>query len=424
MTPEDSSEFAMLRARLGRLRYLLVVPVPWVRDPAGQVWLDPLWARDLRRHFDYLGDVTLLAPRRPWTGAPPDGHVPMAVPSGARLDFRDLPLGGTLGAALVSLPALVRAGRAAVAGADVVHSGAAGWPLPAGLAVNGAALAAGKPLVMVIESAFWRLSGPGPHRLRDRLRARWTEAFARRSLRAARLAVFTHEGYRDSLWPDGAKGRAIVTPASWLSEEDLIDAAEARAAWEVRAATPPRFLLPARLVAEKGIDLLLAALDLADARGEALTVDVMGEGGLAPRVAEAARRLRGPRLRLLPPAPPGEAFRSALDRYHAILVPSLSDEQPRILYDAFARALPVIASDRPGHGAVVAGQTGLRFASGRAEALLAALVAARGDRVGLARMGLAARDWSAGRTHRAMHLARARALDEVLGGGQSGLRSR
>lgn len=424
MTEETDAEFAAIRGRLGALRYLLVVPVPWVQDPDGRVWLDRLWARDLRRHFDYLTDVTVLAPCRPWTGVPPAGHEPFSPPEGGRLAFRDLPLKGSVLAAVPGFPAFMRAGRAAVVEADVVHSGAAGWPLPAGLAVNHAAWAAGKPLVLVVESAFWRLSGPGPHRLRDRLRAALTESFARRHLARASLAIFTHQGYRDSLWPKGAAGRAIVTPASWLDEADLLDPCGAAAAWEARSARTPRFLLAARLVTEKGIDLLLDTLALAERQGERLEVDVMGMGDLAAGVAAAAERFSTVRLRLLPPEPPGAAFLRALDRYHAVLVPSLSDEQPRILYDAFARALAVIASDNPGHGAVVQGVTGLRFASGRAEALLAGLIAARDDAAGLRRMGLAARDRAEGQTHRAMHLARARALVEVLAGDQSGFFSR
>jgi hypothetical protein len=39
-----------------------------------------------------------------------------------------------------------------------------------------------------------------------------------------------------------------------------------------------------------------------------------------------------------------EPFLSLLRGFDGALVPSLSDEQPRILYDAFSQAVPVIGS--------------------------------------------------------------------------------
>jgi glycosyltransferase involved in cell wall biosynthesis len=120
-------------------------------------------------------------------------------------------------------------------------------------------------------------------------------------------------------------------------------------------------------------------------------------------------------LRLLDPVPYGAEFFGLLRRYHGVLVPSVSDEQPRILYDAFAQAVPALASDTPGHrAAVIPGETGFRFAPGDVAALLAVLVEVHERPDALRAMGMTARDRAVGSTHRAMHLTRAKALVDVL----------
>jgi len=402
------ADFAPLKDRLRPLRYLLVAQPPWYRDGAGAIWLDRPWARDLLRHMDYLSDLTVLAPMRPMGDVPPEGL--QRLPDLPGLRFRDLPTGVSARDGLRLLPAMLRTGWAAVRAADVVHSGAAGWPIPPGFVINPVAVALRRPLVIVVESAFWR--GDGSARGRGaRIMGRATERLARWSVRRARLAVFTHQGYADEL-AQGARGRVMVAPASWIDEGDILPLPDAQAAWAAKPPAP-RFLLAARLIEAKGIALALQAMERAEAQGLPLTLDIIGEGPLAPQVQDMAARLQVARLRLLAPVPYGAPFFKLLRGYHGILVPSVSDEQPRILFDAFAQAVPALASDTPGHReAVIPGETGQRFAPNDAGALLTAMAGA--DSAALQAMGLSARNRTLARTHRAMHLTRAQALADVL----------
>lgn len=403
--------FAGVRAELARLRYLIVVPLPYVTDAQGGVWLDALWHHDLMAHLAYLSDLTVLAPQQAL--APTAGLVRVEVPEGGRLRFENLPLAGSTRKALIGLPAMARAAARAVAAADIVHSGVAGWPLPPGLVVNPIAVLRRKPLVIVVESAFWRLSGAGPFSRAARLRARVTEGFARWSVRRAAIGIFTHARYRDELGA-GSRGELVVAPASWIAEGDLLAEPAAEAAWREKPAEP-RFLLAARLVREKGIGTLLAALEVLEARGRAVTVDVIGAGPMAAECAALAGRLGHVRLRLLEPVAYGAPFLSLLRGYHALVVPSLSDEQPRVIFDAAAQGVAVIASDTAGHRQVVQpGQTGVLVPVGDAAALADALMAP-GDLRG---MGLAALQAARGQTHEAMHLA-ARSFWRGISGGAS-----
>jgi len=403
-------EFAHLRARLAHLRYLLVAQPPWYRDAAGAVWLDRLWARDLLRHCEYLADLTVLAPCLPLPDQVPADFVRLDGKPG--LTFRHLPTGRSWSDGLRKLPGMLRAAIQAVRGADVVHSGAAGWPIPPGLVINPLAAALGKPLVIVVESAFWRGDGTRRGRM-GRMMGAVTERLARWSVRRARLSIFTHESYARDL-AQGARGRVMVAPASWVDEVDILTRADASAAWAAKPAAP-RLLLAARLIEAKGVMVALQAMEAAEAQGLPIELDIIGEGPLAPQIQALAARSRLARLRLLDPVPYGPAFFRLLGAYHGVLVPSISDEQPRILFDAFAQAVPVLASDTPGHrAAVIPGETGLRFAAGDSAALLAVLSEVQARPQVLREMGMTARDRAADFTHRAMHLSRAQALTEVL----------
>jgi glycosyltransferase involved in cell wall biosynthesis len=392
-------------AALSDCRYLMVVPVPWFKASDGSIWLDDLWHRDLLRHLDYIANLTVLAPCRP-AG---DTAGLVRVDPGLGLKFRALPWGESTLQGLLRAPATLLAALRAVLAADLVHSGVAGWPFPPGLFVNPLAVLFRRPMVIVVESAFWRLSGPGPHKAKARLRAAVVESFAKWSVRRAALSVFTHEGYRRTL-AAGQDDRSMVTPATWITKADILDAASAEAVWQAKT-LPVRVILPARLTEGKGVDLLIQAMSSTDAADLDVSVDVIGDGPLRAQVVDAVARLGPDRLRLLDPVPYGAPFMELLRGYHAVLVPSITDEQPRILFDAASQAVPVLASDTEGHYALIKeGVNGWRFEVANAAALLAALRQAGDQPLALRRIGLKARVWAEGWTHDAMHLARARRL--------------
>ncbi|WP_112310952.1 glycosyltransferase [Pseudogemmobacter bohemicus] len=398
-----------------RQPYLLSVLIPFYRDKQGAVWLGRLWAHDLRAHLDYIADLTVLAPEVQITVPGPD-MVRVPVPAGRRLRFR--PFGRAEGGALravLALPGLVLAAWRAVGKAGIVHSGVAGWPIPPGLVINPVAVLRRRPLVMVTESAFWRLPDRDHASRKARLRARLTEGFARWSMRRARLGVYTSEAYRDSL-PVGPGGEALVLPASWISDDMILIEDVARAAWAGKGA--PRFLMASRLVAEKGIGLFLAALERLEAQGIALAVDVIGEGPMREGLAAFAAQARHVRLGLVQPVEYGAPFMALLGQYHAVVVPTTGDEQPRILFDAFSQAVPVVATGTTGNLEVVQdGVNGRITAPGSAEDLARVLTEVAAGSGMAAQMGLHALETARGYTHAIMHRKRAEALARIFGAG-------
>ncbi|MDF3932894.1 glycosyltransferase [Pseudomonas citronellolis] len=412
MNKRSSSPTANKRLRQ---RYLLVVAAPFARDPQGRVWLDELWWHDLLAHLDYLANLTVMAPFRE-IDAPEPGMVEAVAPAGLRLAFVGLyPEGGTR-EVLLHLPRAIRVAWNAIGQADLVHSGVAGWPIPPGAIINPIALLRRKPLIIVVESAFWRLQPGAPAPWKARLRAWLGERFARWSLRHADFAVYTHRGYRQSL-PVGPKGTAMVLPASWISERDILSATEAEALWDAKP-LQARFLLATRLVQQKGVALFLEAMRLLERNGEHLEVDVIGDGEMGVDIQHFAEQAHALKVRLLEPRPYGQPFLQLLRNYHATIVPLTGDEQARILYDSFAQAVPVIATDTCGNREVVTdGGTGVLFETNNPEALVRAVTSCAQDRGGLRRMGLSALRTAAEHTHADMHRKRAVMLRELFGTG-------
>jgi glycosyltransferase involved in cell wall biosynthesis len=399
---------------IGR-RYLLVIPIPCYHGEDGSLWLEPLWHRDFVRHLEYIRDLTLAAPCLP----KPEGSelVQVVPPPGSRLCSVPLPRSASVAQFVRNLPRTLGQLWRAIGDADIVHSGVVGWPVPLGWLANPIALIRGKELVIVVESAPWRLTGPDAG-WRRKVRAAVTEGLARWAVNHASLSFFTHEGYRRTLLTHAA-GASAVVPATWIDERDILDAETASAAWRRKAAVPVRLLFAGRLTADKGIDVLRRAVATLEARQVAARIDIIGAGeerGACEQLAAASGSVT---VRLLDPVSP-DVFLGLVQGYHAVLVPSLSDEQPRLVFDASARAVPVIASSTDGLSPHVRhGETGWLFPPGDAAALAAAIERALADPAALQRMGLAARRSVLGSTHREMHRARWRWLAEQLGRGRT-----
>lgn len=339
--------------------------------------------------------------------------VPVVVPAGKRLGFAGLFPTGGIRTVFRHLPHAMRTAWKAVGQADLIHSGVAGWPIPAGAIVNPIAVARGKPLIIVVESAFWRL--PEDQKgSKASLRSRLHEWFARWSLSRTRLGIYTHAGYRKSL-PVGRSGKGIILPASWISEHDILSGRDAEALWNVKTGKP-RFLLASRLVEQKGVSLFLDAMRILEAQDIPLEVDVIGDGPLKSEIAALVQAAKAMKLRLLDPVPYGTAFMTLLQGYHGTIVPLTGDEQARILYDSFSQAVPVIASDTPGNREVVTdGVTGALFKAGSPEDLAETLKRFASQPASLRSMGLEATRHAALHTHAAMHEKRARLLRETFG---------
>lgn len=145
-------------------------------------------------------------------------------------------------------------------------------------------------------------------------------------------------------------------------------------------------LFVGRLAPEKGIEVLLDALDLVDN----VRMRVVGDG---PKMIRITTRITADsRVQVLGPRPPDEVYRE-MRRAAYLVMPSLWYENfPRTLVEAFACGLPVIASRLGALAELIDdGRTGLLFDAGNATDLAAKVRWAENHPGELATMGQAAR---------------------------------
>ena len=391
-------------------RYLLVIHIPVYCNGDGNRYVDPLWRKDLVRHPDYISDFTIACPRI--DGPLPEGLVPVDDP---RITFLDLP--GRHKRTL-ALPVMVARLWRGIGRADVVHSCLGGWMLASLENItNITSRVRGKFLLIIVESSPWRIDRGARASWLKRMKANLSEAVNRWCINMTDLAIFTQAEYKQSLLTQRPE-RGHVIHASWIDDGNIASEAVVKQAWSnklAEAAGPLKLLFAGRLSPAKGVLELLDALDLAEAKGLQVHLDVLGEGELLAKCQAAASKQRHvTRLNLLGTVPYGPEFFAKLHDYHAVVVPSLSDEQPRIVYDAFAQGVPVLASNTPGLRDCVHASAGWLFPPGDARALFDIWLKASEQRDALRSLGLAGLGIARQMTHRHMHLKRWRLLDTSL----------
>lgn len=388
--------------------YLLSVSVPIKVAPDGTRWADDLWAKDLALHIEYIQSLTLICPSI--NARPLPGDVRLDVEPFSRIKIVELSQPKSIIGALKALPLTIKRMWSAVRDNEIVHTGFGWWPIGEGLIAAPICRLQGKFLITYVESSFWRAKSNAHARLYDKARGFVLEHLYRACVRSANLRFFTSEGYlADFLSPD-RRSSAYVRPATWIDDDIIIDDQAAVADWDKKSGAI-ELLFAGRLTRDKGIDLLLEA-----AQRSTVKISIIGEGPLKADCLAAAARMPG-RVTVLEPVPYGHQFFSLLRNFDAVIVPSISDEQPRIIFDAFSQAIPVIGSRTGGITQIVTDTTGKLVEIGNATALADALSWTSSNRTLLREMGLAALKKSRSFTHRAMHLDRRNIiLNEVQGG--------
>jgi len=383
--------------------YLLCVSVPIIIDEKGVRWCNELWAKDLALHLNYLTDLTVACPRI--FAKPTKLDVPLNVAPFDRLNFIELPVSKNHWGAIILLPGLLWKMWRGVRKATVVHTGFGWWPISEGwMAVPMGKLQA-KFVVTNVESSFWRVTSDAKwHR---RVRGAITEHLNRYCISVADLRFFTSKAYVDEFLKKNAE-RAYVIPATWIDEEQILTEDQASVCWSSKTGKI-RLLYAGTLVSEKGVNVLIEAVRQVAQEHAKLAITIIGSGPLQRACADLAASLteNSVSVVMLEPVKYGEPFLNLLRSFDAVLAPSLSDEQPRVIFDAFSQAVPVLGSDTGGIREVVDHQlNGQLFAAGQVDALAKALDWASHNRQTLQAMGMNALAKCRQFTHRSMHVTR------------------
>jgi len=388
--------------------YTLFSRIPLYRAEDGTFYTDDLWEKDLSLHLNYISQFHICCPVLPWQAGQGTDTPILGLQINQVIPLRHDRGWGSVLANL--LPNALSVFRAAKRG-GILHSSGAGWAFPLSYYILLLRPFLSFRWLMVIESTFWMVPVGCRPSLRKGIAQQLHRTFIRYCLRSADARIFTQDWYRAELLGDSEN--CLIAPASWIDEEFIASAPPPK------RPGPLRLIYPTRMVTEKGVDTVLAALAAYDQTPNAppLVLDMIGQGPMAEQArAFAAQPTTSVTLRFLDPVPYGPPFFALLRGYDGVLIANLTEEQPRIAFDAFSQGLPCIASNTSGNASVIYnGETGHLFAPGDATdltALLLRLAAAPDDLAALRRRVLT---FAHAHTHRAMHRNREAFLKTSLG---------
>jgi len=400
-------------------RYLMLQgSTPVYIDKDGKRWLDRLWAIDARAHLNHIQRLSIACPFVPIHEHQAQLMAVESDPLLRQITFVELPWTASRLRAILQLPSMCSSLWRAIRANDIVHMGIAGWPYPLGWLGWPIAKLQSKATIVNVESAPWRSDSESPSRLK-RLQCWIYESLGRGIVRRADMRFFTTAQYRLTLGSSD-NARDIVVEATWIPQNQVIDAEALEMLLEYRAndsAGPLRIGFFGRITAEKGIYILTGALR-ATSRLVNVSIDIFGDGpdlvALRETIASDACL---DRARLCGMVDYGPELFERLRDYDYLIVPSLGDEQPRIVYDAYSQGIPVLSSDTTGlRQCVREGETGLFFGKGDTAGLTALFSRIDSESGRNARPAMARRCAAVARTmtHAAMHEKRASVIANWL----------
>jgi len=361
------------------MTYLYVIQVPVARD-GDRTFMGRTAALDLLAHRRLLpAEVTLrlAAPVLPLS----DGRL-QGEPVEELTDIELVPLAYANG--LRDGLKVLRGNRQrlneAIVCADFVHTSCGGFPFflsPCYLA-HRIARRRGVPLLFVMDcDLVGKLETDQIALAPNRIKKIIWQAFARLSwhlytdcLRSASATFLLGRGVVSRYGPYAHNPLEIYQPIVGLESLIAAPALEAKCA-TLRDGAPPRLCFAGRLAPEKGLQVFLAALSLLKAAGLSPQTDIYGDGPSRSDLEAQAHSLnldgqvtfRGHREW-------GEELFSDLRDHHLQVVPHLTLEMTRNVFDGMASGCALIVSDTEALRQLIAdSKAGVCFATGEAASL-------------------------------------------------------
>ena len=221
--------------------------------------------------------------------------------------------------------------------------------------------------------AFPNVSGLGTAFIRRNLLTALVKQLYRHGFRRAPVVFFQNADDR-ALFVENrlvAARQARLLPGSGIDPEEWKPANSSRP-------TPRRFLMLARVVADKGVREYVAAARMARQRWPDARFTLMGFLDVANRTAISAEEVRGWEADgVIDYAPPVDDVRPAMAAADFVVLPSYREGLSRVLLEAAALGRPIVTTDVPGCRDIVReGESGFLCAPRDAAALALALARA------------------------------------------------
>lgn len=297
---------------------------------------------------------------------------------------------------------------------EIVHSDGAGWAFPLTFYILPISFIVRFKWVIVIESSFWMIE-PGEKRTARRLIEHLVhKILLTLSLQRASARIFTQSFYRNYSLGERTD-RTLINPANWVDQAMMADRTAVVERFRARGDAPIRLILPSRLEEDKGILVALDAIKILATQRRPIEITIMGTGKLEQHCRSFAESQRGcVKVTFVQPVPYDKRFFEKLSEHDFVLVPTLKQEQPRIVFDAFSQGVAVIGSDTSGIWDITSRRTAMLFSRGDANDLAVRLTSTECSRAAAMEMGLAGLEYAFGKNHRQMHLDREAFLKPLI----------
>lgn len=405
------------------MRYLLVTHIPYANHADGSVYIDRLWAEDLKGLVAGVGPIVVAAPQLASVEVLKGWGPGIASVSAANgLSFSPLPTHRGRLDLTFGLRAR-RALREAVRSADIVHTSNLFAPYTAFYSGHDLAVSMGKKTLFVVAEDFydmlnWEWVRTAPNGLQRYRRKRTLEGLDRQVRKRVSTAslTFLHTPAAVARYREyAANAVAIRQP---VHERDEVITAEMLQSKSdrLRAGSPLRLIAACRMEPLKGVDFILRAIAILKARGIVVTAMLYGGGRDLDRLKLLAKKLdiEGA-AQFCGTVSPGPDLRSALENADAFLMPHLTTDFGRAFFDAMAAGTPVIAFRSLASQDTVRHEVdGLIIPNADFEGLADAIARYHGDREKLVTAANAARERALVNTKSDWHKMRAQLILDLF----------
>lgn len=391
--------------------YTNFISIPIIKNSIGEMYTDPLWAKDIKLHLDYINCFNLCCPM---VNHNETGHLENITHYKINEIF-PLRIDDSLFSIVKNIIPNFLSVIKACKKSDIVHSSGAGWAFPLSFYILFLRPFIKFQWVIVIESSFWLLGKNDRISIRKIFVHITHKYLLRFCVKSADARIFTQSFYR-TLFLGNETNNTMINPASWVNQENLQSVENFNLLNKNKGNKTLEFIFPSRLIEEKGVYLLLNAIRLLKNMDIVGNVTIIGDGPLKSQIIDFINKdYGGIKVIYLEPVEYGTRFFKLLQHYDIVLVPNLKEEQPRIIFDAFSQGVGVIASDTSGIIDIVApNKNAFIFKAGDADALAVAMAKAINNPALVTKLGLAGLSYANGKTHAQMHQDRLEFLQSTL----------
>ncbi len=344
------------------MRYVLITYLPYSLTEKGQFKVDiDGWYWDLKAHMDYFDDLHVFAPMN--EEIIPDTEDLTNVFSSDEIQFHPLPYFENQAnfkdqaKFLLTLPKVVSIINREIKKDDIIHCTGNAIP-PLGLIINFMCFLKGyKNRLLVMDADF----------ISDMdLYSRTSENIFSRGfytlLKAIYYPIYKYAinktplilvGGDNLLQRYGDDGNVVKYKNSWIKRKDIISDSMLNEKIHNRSGDHINLCFSATLIPKKNPSCAVKTVKILKERGIPCKLDILpipfNGDTLEEEIKELIEKYElSDMVKIWGIVPYGEPFYKAIREHDIILVPNLSDEQPRIIFDAMANGTVVIGPTSKG----------------------------------------------------------------------------